>query len=63
MLPDELGGHRSHEIVLEGEVLCGDSVGGGNLLHNSGSIGRGVPWLAKLVESATQSVFLAAKYV
>jgi len=63
MLPDDLGGHRSHEIVLEGKVLGGDSEWGGDLLHNSSSVRRGVPWLSKLLECATLAVLVAAKYV
>lgn len=60
MLPDDLGGHRSHEIVLEGKVLGGDSEWGGDLLHNSSSVRRGVPWLSKLLECATLAVLVAA---
>ena len=59
MLPDEFGGHRSHEVVLEGKILSGDTELRSDLVHDSWLIAGTVPWLSELVESAAFAVLFA----
>lgn len=59
VLPDEFGGHRSHEVVLEGKILSGDTELRSDLVHDSWLIAGTVPWLSELVESAAFAVLFA----
>ena len=60
MLPDEFGGHRSHQVVLESKILSGDTELRSDLVHDSWLITSSVPWFSELVESSAFAVLDAA---